>query len=284
MRFKKQKRHRRIVKFYTTCFGFREPFKVLCDGTFIHHLLVNRITPADAALSNILGGAVKIFTTRCVLAELKSLGESYSESLKAARNLITARCDHEKRKSAVACMMEVLGENNSEHFFLATQDAELRKKLQEVPGVPMIFGLRNALLLEAPSSFQHHLVKSTEEERLHMSEAEYKMLRTKNTVAAEEAMELSDVNESEGDQNAGTQAMRKTNAGGKRIGVKDTVQFKRKKAKGPNPLSCKKKKNIGLSASVSKRESNDGSETVRSRSQKKRKRSCKGKKLEQTNG
>lgn len=95
----------------------------------------------------------------------------------------------------------------------------------------MIFGLRNALLLEAPSSFQHHLVKSTEEGRLHMSEAEYKMLRTKNTVAAEEAMELSDVNESEGDQNAGTQAMRKTNAGGKRIGVKDTVQFKRKKAK-----------------------------------------------------
>ncbi|KAE9446052.1 hypothetical protein C3L33_22028, partial [Rhododendron williamsianum] len=119
------------VRFYTTCFGFREPFKVLCDGTFIHHLLVNRIAPADSALSNILGGAVKVFTTRCVLAELKSLGESYSESLKAAGELITARCDHEKRKSAVACMMEVVGEKNPEHFFLATQDADLREKLQE---------------------------------------------------------------------------------------------------------------------------------------------------------
>lgn len=42
------------------------------------------------------------------------------------------RCEHEKRKSAVACMSEVIGENNSEHFFVATQDAELRKKFKEV--------------------------------------------------------------------------------------------------------------------------------------------------------
>lgn len=42
------------------------------------------------------------------------------------------RCDHEKRKSAVCCMIDVIGENNSEHFFVATQDAELRKKFQEV--------------------------------------------------------------------------------------------------------------------------------------------------------
>lgn len=29
-------------------------------------------------------------------------------------------------------MSEVIGENNSEHFFVATQDAELRKKFKEV--------------------------------------------------------------------------------------------------------------------------------------------------------
>lgn len=64
MRFKKQKRHRKAVRFYTTCFGFREPFKVLFDGTFVHHLLVNNITPADTAVANTLGAPVKIFTTR----------------------------------------------------------------------------------------------------------------------------------------------------------------------------------------------------------------------------
>ncbi|GFY85151.1 hypothetical protein Acr_03g0019250 [Actinidia rufa] len=72
-----------------------------------------------------------IFTCRCVLAELKSLRESYSESLKAASSLITARCDHEKRKSAVACITEIIGAGNPEHFFVATQDADLRKKFQE---------------------------------------------------------------------------------------------------------------------------------------------------------
>ncbi|THG19744.1 hypothetical protein TEA_003209 [Camellia sinensis var. sinensis] len=170
---------------------------------------------------------------RCVLAELKSLGESYSESLKAARNLFTARCDHEKRKSAVACIVEIIGEDNPEHFFVATQDADLRKNLQEVPGVPVIFGLRNALMLEPPSAFQHQFAKSTEEERSHMTEFEYKMLRMKkkNMLAMEEARESSGVNGSEGD--LGTLAVMNANSGRKGKEVKDKVQFKRKKAKKP---------------------------------------------------
>ncbi|CDP21576.1 unnamed protein product [Coffea canephora] len=85
MRVKKQKRHRKAVRFYAACFSFREPFKVLCDGTFVHHLLLNKITPADIALANALGAPVKIFTTRCVLGELRSLGDSYAESLNAAQ-------------------------------------------------------------------------------------------------------------------------------------------------------------------------------------------------------
>ncbi|KAL2529937.1 PIN domain-like family protein [Forsythia ovata] len=187
MKVKKQKRHRRAVRFFTACFGFREPFKVLCDGTFVYHLLANRITPADTALANTLGATVKIFTTRCVLAELQSLGESYSESFNAACNLITARCDHDKRRSVVACITEVIGENNSEHFFVATQDAELRKKMQEIPGVPVIYALRNSLFLERPSGLQHQFAKAAEEERSHMTKLEYKMLKKKKKVAIEEA-------------------------------------------------------------------------------------------------
>lgn len=95
MRVKKQKRHRKIVRFYTACYGFRQPYKVLCDVTFVHHLVTNRITPADKALSNILGAPVTLFTTKCAVAELKmhgpSLGPSHSESLEAANSLITAR-------------------------------------------------------------------------------------------------------------------------------------------------------------------------------------------------
>lgn len=42
------------------------------------------------------------------------------------------RCDHERRKSAAGCIEDIIGENNSEHFFVATQDADLRMKFREV--------------------------------------------------------------------------------------------------------------------------------------------------------
>ncbi|KAG2289384.1 hypothetical protein Bca52824_048988 [Brassica carinata] len=133
MRVKRQKKNRRTVRFFTVCFGFRQPFKVLCDGTFVHHLVSKEITPADAAVSELLGGPVKLFTTRCVLAELQKLGKDYSESLEAAQMLSTATCEHEEAKPADECLSEVLGIKNSEHFFLGTQDFEFRKKLQQGP-------------------------------------------------------------------------------------------------------------------------------------------------------
>ncbi|CAA2975013.1 rRNA-processing UTP23 homolog isoform X1, partial [Olea europaea subsp. europaea] len=275
MKVKKQKRHRRAVRFYTACFGFREPFKVLCDGTFVYHLLANGIIPADTALANILGATVKIFTTRCVLAELKSLGESYSESLNAASNLITARCDHDKRMSAVACITEVIGQKNTEHFFVATQDAELRKKLQEIPGVPVIYALRNSLFLERPSGFQHHFAKAAEEDRSHMNEWEYKILKKKKKAAIEEAADASDANESNEDHMLDRQVV-KANIKRERTNVKDQVQFKRKKAKGPNPLSCKKKKTDGNKNASSVKDRKVVDNTTRNRSRK-RKRSRKSK-------
>ncbi|KAF2322276.1 hypothetical protein GH714_010054 [Hevea brasiliensis] len=275
MRVKKQKRHRRAVRFYTSCFGFRQPFKVLCDGTFVHNLIVNRVAPADKALSNILGGSVKLFTTRCVLEELKRLGSAYSESLQAAHKLMIARCDHEDKKSAEACIAEIIGENNPEHFFVATQDFGLRKKFREVPGVPLIFGLRNALFLEPPSAFQHEFVKTSEEQRLHATELEYKMLknRTKSTSTNEESGHSSD-------ENKGPREMQpvKKDSARRRMDGKDRPQFKRKKAKAPNPLSCKKKKKDVNPKPSSDKESNAGNNATRSTSRK-RKRSRKSKNL-----
>lgn len=110
------------------CFGYRQPYKVLCDGTFIHHLIANDIASADTAISNILCGSVKLFTTRCVLSELKRLGKSYTESLQAVNRLMIARCNHEQIKSAGGCIVEIIGEQNPDHFFVGTQDTDMRKK------------------------------------------------------------------------------------------------------------------------------------------------------------
>lgn len=286
MRVKKQKRHRKSVRFYTACFGFRQPFKVLCDGTFVHHLIVNNIKPADKALSNILAGVpVKLFTTRCVLAELKRLGNSYSQALDAAHQLFTASCDHEKSKTADACIADIIGQKNPEHFFLATQDNDLRKKFQEIPGVPVIFGLRNALFLEPPSAFQRQFVKTSEEDRLHMTELDHKTLqkRARNSSADDEANDSSGENKDFVDQNIGIQTVRQPPTARKGLDLKDKVQFKRKKAKAPNPLSCKKKKSHGKPNPVPVKEKTDGENSMRNRSRK-RTRSRGGKKLAERDG
>ncbi|CAK9311490.1 unnamed protein product [Citrullus colocynthis] len=36
-----------------------------------------------------------------------------------------------KEMSAEACIIDVIGESNPEHFFVATQDTNLRKQLQQ---------------------------------------------------------------------------------------------------------------------------------------------------------
>ncbi|TXG53841.1 hypothetical protein EZV62_019097 [Acer yangbiense] len=201
---------------------------------------------------------------RCVIDELKGLGESHSKALQGAHKLTIARCEHERKKSADACIMDVIGEKNPEHFFVATQDVDLRKKLQEVPGVPLIFGLRNALFLEQPSQFQRQFVKASEEGRSCMTESEYKMMkkRAKGILETEEIRDSSNEDEDVGDQNLELHTVKKSNNARKHIGVKDKPQFKRKRAKGPNPLSCKKKKSHENPSLLFGKVSKDGNNSV----------------------
>ncbi|KAM2660944.1 hypothetical protein EV2_023308 [Malus domestica] len=186
MRVKRQKRHRKSVRFYTACYGFKQPYKVLCNVTFVHHIVTNHITPADKAIFNVLGAPVLLFTTKCAIAELKQHGpmfdHSYSQSLETANSLITARCDHERHVSAEDYLLDVVGQSNSEHFFVATQHVDLRRKLLKMPDVHVIYALNTALLLESPSDDQHQFVKTSEEQRLHMTDLEYKLLKKQKNI------------------------------------------------------------------------------------------------------
>ncbi|XBH89888.1 hypothetical protein VPH35_081689 [Triticum aestivum] len=156
MRVKRRSRHRKVVKFYSTCFGFREPYKVLIDGTFVHHLLVHQLLPADDALRELLSAsrAPPLLTSKCVVAELRRLGKSHSEAFDAAQLVATASCEHDKVVSAVDCILSLVGDKNPEHYFVATQDSDLRAKLRE----------------------QRQFAQLDEEKRIHMEKSEFKKL------------------------------------------------------------------------------------------------------------
>ncbi|KAL5212566.1 hypothetical protein ABZP36_023413 [Zizania latifolia] len=235
MRVKRRSKHRKVVKFYATCFGFREPYKVLVDGTFVHHLLQHRLLPADDALQALLSASRNppLFTSKCVVAELRRLGKSHADAFDAASLLATARCEHDKVVNAVDCILSLIGEKNPEHFFVATQDADLRAKLREVPGVPVIYGLKSSLFIEQPSVQQRKFAQLDEEKRLHMGKSEY---QKQLNVASEEKTAASE-NASDGKNKRSISSLVE-NA----LGVAEKSKFKRKRPKGPNPLSCKKKK------------------------------------------
>ncbi|CAN6439830.1 unnamed protein product [Victoria cruziana] len=228
MRLKKHKRNRKVVRFYSTCYGFREPFKVLCDGTFLHHLVLNKLGSPPEVLSSLLSARTMLFTTRCIISELKRLGESFSESVKNALSLQIIKCEHPNRGSASNCIEAIIKDNNSGHFFVASQDADLRKKFREIPGVPAIYAIRNSLFLDQPSTCHLQFVKTAEEERLHMKELEVDMIKKKEKKRLVDQA-AADGTESLGDATKGRETHSKRSNWA--FNAKDKTKFKRKKAK-----------------------------------------------------
>ena len=102
-----------------------------------------------------------------------------------------------------------------------------------MPGVPLIFGLRNAFFLEQPSTFQRQFVKASEEGHSRMTKSKYKMLkkRAKGILETEEIRDSSNEDKDVGDQNLVLQTVKKSDNARKQMRVKDKPQFKRKRAK-----------------------------------------------------
>lgn len=286
MRVKKQKTNRRTIRFYKTCCGFREPFKVLCDGTFLHYLLTHKMgAPADP-LSRLLSASCRPFTTRCVIAELKNLGDSFSGTVSVARKLDAAKCDHEPLKSASDCLKSLIGDGNPEHFWVATQDAELRMKLRKVSALAIILAQNNFLVLEPPSEKQQAFAHANEAQRMHASKREFQIMEAqeKKKEALLEAKAMDDEAGDDANQQSNSNLFRSSVANLKpkfetsfkrrRFSTADHPQFKKNRAKGPNPLSCKKKikKPTKMESKVVQRHDGDASGGIVSKGNKRRRR------------
>ncbi|CAI5522796.1 unnamed protein product [Closterium sp. Naga37s-1] len=153
MRVKRQREVRRHVRFYRTSCGFREPFKAVCDGTFLHHVTRLRLSPLATSLPKLLGFPTRVYITRCILAELQRLGDAFKDTRFAARQLEVARCSHEGDEAVTAseCIQHLVAAGNHQHFFVASQDIEFKKLLKKVPAVPIISADGTSISLEPPS-------------------------------------------------------------------------------------------------------------------------------------
>jgi len=225
--------------------GFRTPYKVLLDGNFLHAVTrLKHLNGCEKHVVKLLGGPCRLFVTRCVIDEIRTLAkknEEMWETFHEAKNFPVAHCPHHHPRGTSSnssgggggdgggggrpgrggqegitsrsvtpseCLMSLVQEKgNCNHFWIASQDRELRKKLQLYPGMPSLHLTVNGMMLESLSEVDATKI-TLHKEDLELTKEERKSLK---------------------------------GLSGNPRRVKTNVEFKQNKAKGPNPLSVKKK-------------------------------------------
>jgi len=186
-----------------------------------------------------------IHTTRSALDELNSLpGETFQEARQFGLDEceIIERCyipDSEPDSNPKQDIQNLVRNGNADMWFVATQDEGLSDKIRGYVNVPQLRLARAVLILESPSASSRK--QSTREEQGKQ--------RTGGGTMTNDEREL-------------IQRMRDERRQKHQPVKDDDQQRSKRKAKGPNPLSCKKKKSENDAVK------SDGKKRSRSRSKK----------------
>lgn len=139
---------------------------------------------------------------------MENLGPKLHGALLILKKFIVHKCGHEGKPIAASkCFLSMIGAKNEKHYLVATQDRELQKQIRTIAGTPLLYLHSKTPVLEPPSQAT---IEATNNKLLGITEYEQKT--------------LNDLKDKSGIMN------------------EEEIKPKRKKKKGPNPLSCKKKK------------------------------------------
>ena len=122
-------------------------------------------------------------------------------------------CGHEDAVSAADCLAAQVEGGNAQHFFVATQDRPLQRRVMATEGGANMFVSVNGLHLEAPSEMQRRQAEKDERARMAPGRVERSSRALRELAEPEEG-----------------------------AGAPARAPFKRKTAKGPNPLAMRPKK------------------------------------------
>ena len=221
MKGKKYKKFRNRLNYYELNFGFHAPYNILLDGNFIaraHKIGLN----LHKKFYSIFKKKVYLKTTKCVQHELNLLGSKFSEVQDEARRIRRAHCHHDMILHPSLCLMKHIGSQNKNQYIVATCDKKLIKELDKIPKVPIItFVSDNVVEVREPSYASRAIVEKKARNKLDPSAREKEVINRFNKELKESEIKK------------GIEKFRKNC---NRLGVKI-----KKKAKGPNPLSCLKK-------------------------------------------
>ena len=214
------------------------------------NILLCRRGDAKEEVSKLLGDPARVFTTKCVMHELRGLGKDYIPTRQACKRYALHKCGHEDPVSAAQCLAEQVLDGNHEHFFIETQDRSLQRQVINLPGGAVLFTSVNGIHIENPSEAQKRHVQAKEVTGVGLLPQQVKKKVHKDgSGGSEDGSGSSSEDEDEKQQRPLT--------GGK---------FRRNKAKGPNPLSIQKRKKVNTAAPPSApKEGDEGKEPKQKR-------------------
>ena len=250
----------------------KPPYKLLLDGTFLVASIRNKVPLYERFTKILQNESFTCYVTRSTLAELEKLSkrvlskrkgrgianddsEELHDYFAEAQQYGLDECEIIENDKIPSLDMSVNndrtikefsdasndiyrlateGGNNRQAYFIATQDDTLADALRCMPYVPLFRLGRAVLLLEAPSSASRSFTGNIEQRKLTsagglMTSEERKMVDAVNKRDQTKRKETT-----KKEQEARVKRSREEIGG--------SVNVRRKKrAKGPNPLSCKGK-------------------------------------------
>jgi U3 small nucleolar RNA-associated protein 23 len=239
MRHGRAKAARKTLKFYSINGNIKPPYKIILDGNFLAATVQQKVPLFDRMHKLLQSEEHRIYTTRSALEELNALpGDEFQE----ARRFGLDECEIIERRDIPSGggggganndiasnpkqdIKALTRNNNVEGWFVATQDQDLSDAIRGYVNVPQMRLTRAVLILEAPSSASRKYAQLEEKG---------KQMTGGGTMTHDERELIEKMKDAD---------KKKVQQEEEQV-VADLGQQRRKrKAKGPNPLSCKKKKN-----------------------------------------
>ena len=268
MRHGRAKAARKTLQFYELNANIKAPYHVILDGNFLAAAIRQKVPLYDRISKTLQKTEFTFYVTRSALDELASLpGKLFQE----ARQFGLDECEiierdaiprkkrigkkdgeangeadgdnDEKDRKEEDRSCPSLGEpgedirllvtdgTNRQGYFVGTQDEALSDTLRGLPYIPQLRLSRGVLLLEAPSSASRR--QATSQERS-------KMISGGGLATREEKEMVSAIRGKEraARKRKADEARKASGEGGGR----EYAKRMKKKAKGPNPMSCRKAK------------------------------------------
>lgn len=158
-------------------------------------------------LKQYLQAEVKLLTTPCVIMECEKLGKKLYAVTNLAKTFPIHKCGHEASPiSGAHCLKSMLKGN---HYVVCTQDTDLQEWLRRRPGHPLMYLHGITPVFEAPSDQSKAFISQKSIAQIESSSDQQRLLTKVTKEFKQQAAEK---------------------------------KIMKKRAKGPNPLACKKKK------------------------------------------